>query len=49
MIDRRVMEQLNRRSFWLIAGWTVAIFAIWCCAYIALSDLETRYKIEDRV
>lgn len=49
MTDHRFMEQLNRRSFWLIAGWTVVIFTLWCCAFVALSDLETRYKMEDRV
>lgn len=49
MIDQRYTDHVTRRSRWLIVGWTVAVFALWCCAYVALSDLETRYKMEDRV
>lgn len=48
-MTNRIMEQSTRRSRWLIVGWTVVIFAFWCCIYVGLSDLEQRYKLEDRV
>jgi hypothetical protein len=46
---RQHHAQVTRRSFWLIAGWTVAIIAFWCCIYVGIADLEAQYKLEDRV